>query len=320
MTAIVIPAFNEADNLGALLDDCLAQVPPADEIVVVDAGSTDGTAGLLRAYRERHPQIAVVEAPGAAPGGARNAGIAAARSDVVATLDSGSRVGGGWLAALTSGMDPQRASVAIGVTVADARNDFERATGWFTLRSFKPPDQPGPLGREFYPAGRNGFCFRRVDWEAAGRYPESLGQAEEKVLLRRLRELGAEVRVVPEAVVRWRPRRSLGEVYRQYRLYGRRDALTGVDRQNELVPLAMQVVGLALAVRAARGDRRSGIALSAGVAGYLGLFTAAAVRDLRVSRPAAWVPVLRLVVDAAKVHGFLEGTLEAQSRGRRRPT
>lgn len=41
--AIIVPALDEVDNIGPLLDDCVCQEPPAAEVIVVDAGS-DGTA------------------------------------------------------------------------------------------------------------------------------------------------------------------------------------------------------------------------------------------------------------------------------------
>jgi glycosyltransferase involved in cell wall biosynthesis len=41
--AIVIPALNEVENIGALLDDFARRNPSAAEVIVVDAGSTEGT-------------------------------------------------------------------------------------------------------------------------------------------------------------------------------------------------------------------------------------------------------------------------------------
>ena len=40
MVSVVIPALNEADNVGAVIDGLLAQ--DVDQVIVVDNGSTDG--------------------------------------------------------------------------------------------------------------------------------------------------------------------------------------------------------------------------------------------------------------------------------------
>jgi succinoglycan biosynthesis protein ExoA len=307
VTAIVIPALDEADNIGELLDDCAAQQPPAEEVVVVDAGSTDGTAEIVERRAEGWPALRLVRAPGALPGAARNAGIERAEAGTVATLDAGSRVGPGWLAALgaeVQGGDGRRASV--GICVADAHSDFERAAGFLTLRGFKPAhDRPAPLGRAFVPPGRNGYCFARAAWERAGGFPAELPWGEDKRFLERLRAAGTEVVVVPEAVVRWRPRRSLGELYRQYRAYGRGDMLARIDRQNELVPLALYATGAGLALAAAGGSFPAAALLAAGAAGYLGLFAVPAARELGPGRPLAWIPVVRVAADLAKIDGLV---------------
>ena len=48
-TVVFIPAWNEEDNLPAVLDDLRAELPDVD-VVVVDDGSTDGTADVARAH------------------------------------------------------------------------------------------------------------------------------------------------------------------------------------------------------------------------------------------------------------------------------
>jgi len=307
--AVVVPVLDEAEALPALLADLAAQEPPLQEIVVVDAGSSDGTVELVRAQREGLPALRLVEAPDATPGRGRNEGVRAASSPLVVTVDAGTRVGPGFAAALSAPVSAEERAVAVGISEPDAETAFERAAGWFTLSAFKPQDRPGPIAGEHLPAGRNGVCFTREAWEAAGGYPPELPWGEDKVFLRALRASGYEVVVVPEAVVRWRPRRSLREIYAQYRNYGRGDALAGLDRQNELVTFAIYGVGAGLTVLLMLGSRTAGAVLLAGAAGYLSLFVLAARRALGWDSALAWIPPLRLVVDVAKMHGFIEGAL-----------
>ena len=49
--SVVIPALNEERHLGGLLSDLAAQTRPPDEVLVVDAGATDGTVGVARRFR-----------------------------------------------------------------------------------------------------------------------------------------------------------------------------------------------------------------------------------------------------------------------------
>lgn len=310
--AVIVPVRDEAESLPSLLDDLAAQSPPLAEIVVVDAGSRDASYDLARRARERISALTVLRVEGATPGRGRNAGIETARSPLVATLDAGSRVGPGWAAALVRPLQGPGRRVCVGVTVADHRSEFERVAGWFTLHAFKRGGHSSLL--RGLPAGRNGYAFARADWEAVGGYPANLPAAEDKVFLRRLLDRGLHVETVPDAVVRWRPRRSLAELYSQYRNYARGDVRAGLERRNELATLALYAGGAALAGAAARGSRGAALTLPLGLAAYLALFVASARRELGGGRTLAWVPLIRLTVDLAKMHGFAEGVLGLRRR------
>ena len=313
--AIVIPALNEADNIGLLLDDCAKQTLQPSETIVVDAGSTDGTPELLGERQSQWPALCALQARGATPGRARNEGIRHSRSPLIATLDAGSRVGPEWLANLSA---PLRARsddrVCVGVAESDPRSEFERAAGWFTLRGYKPPGRRPPLATSFLPAGRNGYCFSRRSWNAVGGYPEHLAVAEDKIFLERLRGAGYAITPVRRATVRWRPRPTLLELYRQYRQYGYGDAVAGLERQNEVIPIVLYSTGASLLLRAARGNTGSGALLASGAMAYLTLFVWPARRELGCGRALAWVAPIRVAVDVAKMHGFMVGLLRRLSR------
>jgi len=304
---VVIPVLDEVATLGALLDDLMAQELRPAEILVVDAGSTDGTAESVRdRSRDAAPLELVVER-GATPGRGRNAGIERAGTPLIATLDAGSRVGPGWLGALL-GTDPGKArEVRVGVARPDAANAFEEASGWLTLRAFKTDSRPSPTGRVPLPAGRNGYLFHKADWRRAGGYPPDLPWGEDKLFLRRMMQLGLELVFVDEATVRWRPRPNLYEVYRQYRRYSQGDAMARIESRNSLLTFAIWLAGAALAAATVRGSTTAGVTLTAGMSAYLGLFALAARRDLSCAAAVAWVPAIRLAVDVAKMHGFAAG-------------
>lgn len=58
--AICIPTYNFAATLGQTLDSIVAQSPPDLEIVVLDGGSTDGTARVVEQRAQRHPGLRYV--------------------------------------------------------------------------------------------------------------------------------------------------------------------------------------------------------------------------------------------------------------------
>ena len=97
--SVVIPTFNRLDVLPEVLAALEAQAgAPPFELVVVDDGSTDGTASFLAARSCRVPtRILTQENRG--PAAARNAGVAAARGRLVAFLGDDTVPSPGWLAA-----------------------------------------------------------------------------------------------------------------------------------------------------------------------------------------------------------------------------
>ncbi len=82
---VVIPAFNAERTLRETLESVLAQTVAAAEIVVVDDGSTDGTADLAASVS---PRVRVVRQANAGPGAATSRGIHELRSPLVATVDA----------------------------------------------------------------------------------------------------------------------------------------------------------------------------------------------------------------------------------------
>ena len=90
--SVVVPMYNEAENATAMIDavqQALADYPQPWELVLVDDGSTDGTATALRRHgRAVGPHVRVIElARNFRQTAAMQAGIDAARGDVIVTMD-----------------------------------------------------------------------------------------------------------------------------------------------------------------------------------------------------------------------------------------
>ena len=82
--SVVIPTYNGAPWLADCLASVFAQSAPPAEIIVVNDGSTDGTAQLLARYE---PRVRVVHQRQGGIGAARNRGVAEATGDFLAFLD-----------------------------------------------------------------------------------------------------------------------------------------------------------------------------------------------------------------------------------------
>jgi glycosyltransferase involved in cell wall biosynthesis len=89
--SVVFPVYNEAGNVESLVDDVVRTLEPLGreyEIVVVEDGSEDGTADVLRKLRERVPRLRVIFfRRNFGQTAALAAGIAHARGEVLVTMD-----------------------------------------------------------------------------------------------------------------------------------------------------------------------------------------------------------------------------------------
>ncbi len=98
--SVVVTSYNYRDYVTAAVDGALAQSHPPLEVIVVDDGSTDGSAELLRERYGADPRVKLVCQPNGGQLAAFNAGLAEVRGEVVCFLDSDDHWSPGYLAKL----------------------------------------------------------------------------------------------------------------------------------------------------------------------------------------------------------------------------
>lgn len=86
--SVVVPVYDVEDYLVECLDSVLAQTLQRIQVILVDDGSTDGSAAIMAEYAHRDRRITVLRQANAGLGAARNAGIAAARAPNLTFLDA----------------------------------------------------------------------------------------------------------------------------------------------------------------------------------------------------------------------------------------
>jgi glycosyltransferase involved in cell wall biosynthesis len=322
--SVIVTVLNEREAVERLLRSLQVQTRPPDEVVIADGGSTDGTRDVLNSWASsgRLP-LRVLHEPGANISAGRNAAIAAATGNIIASTDAGVRLEEDWLEKLVAPFADREPAhfvpVVSGWFVPDPRTPFETAMGATVL-----PHVQEINSETFLPSSRS-VAFRKSAWEMSGGYPEWLDYCEDLIFDLRLRNLYGPFPFAPEAVVHFRPRSSLRSFFKQYYHYARGDGKADLWRKRHAIRyLTYLVAGPLLVVLALAHSPCWWLALVAGAVAY----TATPYRRLRPMmarygpfdrlRAVLLVPLIRVVGDVAKMIGYPAGLLW-RWRNRHRP-
>jgi glycosyltransferase involved in cell wall biosynthesis len=303
--SLVATVRDELATIDALLASVGAQTRPPDEVVIADGGSRDGTRERLAEWSDRLP-IKVVDAPGSTIARGRNLAIRAARGDLIAVTDAGVRLEPTWLAALLARRAPD-VDVVSGFFSPDPRSVFERALGATVL-----PVLADVSPARFLPSSRS-VLFRRVAWECVGGYPEWLDYGEDLVFDLALRSAGCRFAFAPDALVWFRPRRSLRSFFRQYFQYARGDGKADLWRGRHAVRDATYITACILLAGGRRQLLGRLVVLGLGGLAYTRRPYQRLAPQLRAMSAGnaiyavGLVPVIRLVGDVAKMLGYPVG-------------
>jgi peptidoglycan/xylan/chitin deacetylase (PgdA/CDA1 family) len=212
--SVIVPARNAAATLDVALDSLRAQTVPDWEAIVVDDGSTDGTAAIAQAHASRDSRVRLLRAEVGTAAAARNAGLAAARGRRLLFLDADD-----WVA-------PTHLERLLGLLAATPT----ATAAYCGYRRVMPDGSVGPATwrADITTAPIQAFAHRPgtaihtvvVDRDAVlavGGFDPALRTGEDWDLWQRLAQAGARFVGVPEALAFYRTGRaaSLSRGHRQ---------------------------------------------------------------------------------------------------------
>jgi glycosyltransferase involved in cell wall biosynthesis len=187
--SVIIPAYNGERFLREAVESALGQTLPPSEVIVVDDGSTDGTAGVARSL----PVVFVSLPENRGISEARNAAIERARGDLIAPLDCDDV----WLPhKLEAQVAALEAHPEAGYAVSHIRYFMEpgaRRPAWFH------PNSPFQDDDASYPPST--WLIRCEVFDAVGLFDVGRRVVEDIDWLARANDAGIERVTVPEPLV-----------------------------------------------------------------------------------------------------------------------
>lgn len=203
--SVVIPVHNGKKYLAQAIDSVLAQTHRDLELLIVNDGSTDGTAAIIRHYEERDPRVRCLYQENGGVATAGNRGLEEARSEWVARLDADDIF-------LPEKLERQRAflsrhpDVKIIGTLAGFINHAGKPLGIVGTEGPFTRAEYDRLVRENRPVYfvNSSTLMHRDTVLAAGGYREAFAPAEDVDLWIRMAERGHLMLKVPETLLRYR--------------------------------------------------------------------------------------------------------------------
>jgi glycosyltransferase involved in cell wall biosynthesis len=215
--SVVIPCLNAAATVGVQLDALANQHWDQPwEIVVADNGSTDESPKIVESYKDRLPNLRLIDA--SARRGqpyARNRGAAAARGVSLAFCDADDEIAPGWVAAMGNAL--------LAHDFVACRLDFAKLNPpWLQAQFRGHAQQHGRLLKAKFPpylwhAGGGTIGVKKSLHEAVGGFNEALPYQEDTDYCFRIQLRGIEAHFVSEAVLHVRCRGTLKGQLRQAR-------------------------------------------------------------------------------------------------------
>jgi glycosyltransferase involved in cell wall biosynthesis len=317
LVSVVIPAYNEEQHIGRLLESLEEQTYAGEhlEVLVADGGSSDRTREIVleHARHSRLSHVVLIDNPARTTAAGLNAGVAGSGGEVVVILgahsavapdfveeniralrETGAAAVGGPLR--TEGEGTMASAIAAALShpfgVGDARFRFATAPAYVDTVAFA--------------------AYRRQCFEVLGGFDGGRDKGEDDHFNYRIRAAGGLLYLTPRIRSTYYSRRGLGALARQYLGYGKAKGRALIEepgsiRPRHLAPSLAVVIGAVLAAFALWSfAARAALAVLAAV--YVALAAAAAWRANARDRRLAPLTMLAFpVMHASYGAGLLVG-------------
>lgn len=212
--SVVVTVKNESEEIENFLNSLFNQSLKANEIIIVDGGSTDNTVEKLKKSKNKIPNLNIEIKKGFNISQGRNFAIKNCGTKLIAVTDGGVELKQDWLENLFNSFKYNKdAEVVGGFSLPLCESWFER-----TISCLFMPQVNEINPKKFMPSSRS-IAFKKDVWEKAGGYPEELNVGEDMFFNFKLKNLGYNIIFNPRAVVFWKMSSDIFQLFKQYFRY-----------------------------------------------------------------------------------------------------
>ena len=226
MLTVICPIYNEERYILECMDSILRQDYPKDrlEVIFVDGMSTDGTRALVADYAEKYPFIHLLDNPRRIVPTALNTAIRVAKGDLIARIDAHAKYPDNYLSILELKLESLGADNVGGVCRTLPAKNTPLCKAIAAVLS-----SPFGMGNSYFRIGTDrdrqvdtvpfGF-FHRSLFDRIGMFDEELVRNQDDEFNGRIVREGGKIYLVPEVVIDYFARDTVGKVSQMFYQYG----------------------------------------------------------------------------------------------------
>ncbi|MFN8416229.1 MAG: glycosyltransferase [Cytophagaceae bacterium] len=274
---LVSTIYNEARRLSESLDDLSKQTVYPDEIIIVDAGSNDGSVDILKQWALTMPcKVDVIVEPKCNVARGRNIAIEKASNELIVSTDFGCRFHANWLASLVEPFSDSKVKAVAGAfaVIEDDIVTMPAKSAYLLFDGYEDD-----ITQDWFTPSSRSVAYYKEVFQLVGGYPEWLTLAADDTVFGRLvKKKGVTFYPVTKPYVYWgRHSTALAYAKESFR-YGLGD---GEARINERSTVAKSIE-LLLRINFILGGLLSLILIfSLDVSPYIGLLLLPALRGFK---------------------------------------
>lgn len=240
--SVILPCFNGAETIALQLEALANQQWDGEwEVIVSNNGSTDNSMEIVERYRDRLPNLRIVNAhnppePRLGVTHSYNVGIKAATGDAFAFCESDDEVTPGWVAAMAQALTTY--DLVAGPLDHTKLNPDWLVEAFETGRQLKGFNTVEFIHPAPYASGCN-MGMKRSTYAAVGEINQAIRYVWDMEYCWRAHDAGFPLQFVPDAVTHYRLRDTLPGLYRQNRNWGEEQALLRRLNQKKISRMAL---------------------------------------------------------------------------------